>query len=312
VEDITGQLADSQKKEGHQNLENGCVSMSFDDGYQAVFFHALPMFKKYGMVGTAYITTGVTGREGYLSWKQLHDLEGQGWEIGAHTDTHPDFEKISLKDAKQEAFTSKKKLEEHGLKATAFAFPFGSYTQADLAALSTKFNELRAFQDTDELNDPVGMNTDLIKVKGVAKDTPISEIKSWLEEAKQKKRCLALVFHDLSAKEAYTGTIHHIREPQSEIPEDYGYTYDLGTLKKVIDAVKDSGLPVVTESQMTKIPGAPILTGTLGTKNASWSLNSEALIDHNMHGSYPNPRDSYYRRAYSTTTILSFKIQKEL
>ncbi|MGZ3809365.1 MAG: polysaccharide deacetylase family protein [Bacteriovorax sp.] len=249
LEKITGHIGPDKI-----GLENGCVSMSFDDGYRAVFNDALPLFKKYGMVGTAYITTGVTNQDGYMTWDHIRELEQQGWEIGAHSDTHPEFEKIPLKEVKKEAFTSLDKLKKHGLKACGFAFPYGSYTQEDLALLSKKFCERRGFWDRDELNDPTSMNADLVQVKGVVKETTLDEIKSWLDQAKKEKRCLALVFHDLSEKGHYTGSPHHIRDEKGDVPADYEFTYNLPTLEAALQAVKDSGLPVVTESQMIKMP----------------------------------------------------------
>lgn len=287
VENITNHF-----KKNPVNILNGCVSMSFDDGYEAVYSHAFPILKKFGMVGTAYITTGVTDKEGYMSWGQLKELENLGWEIGAHTDTHPELEKISLKDAKKEAFTSLDKLKAHGLKATGFAFPYGSYTQADVAALSTRFVELRGFWDRDELNDPTSMNANLVQVKGVVKETTIDEIKSWLDQAKKENRCLALVFHDFTDKNTYTGSPHHIRDEKGDVPENYDFTYYDQNLNSALQAIKDSGLPVVTESQMVKMPGVMVLDGAITGKKAEWTLKSGAVIDHNVHGSFPNSRDS--------------------
>jgi peptidoglycan/xylan/chitin deacetylase (PgdA/CDA1 family) len=51
-----------------------------------------------------------------------------GWEIGAHTMTHPDLTKLSEQEALAEVFNSKKAIEsESGNTVQTFAYPFGFY-----------------------------------------------------------------------------------------------------------------------------------------------------------------------------------------
>ncbi|MDD4976180.1 MAG: hypothetical protein PHY93_17620 [Bacteriovorax sp.] len=43
---------------------------------------------------------------------------------------------------------------------------------------------------------------------------------------------------------------------------------------------------------MVKMPGVQVLDGAIAGKKVDWSLKSGAVVDHNIHGSFPNSRDS--------------------
>lgn len=66
----------------------GAVAVTFDDGEASVFEHALPVMRRLGLTGTAFVTTGWIGQPGYLGADELRELDRLGWTVGAHGVTH--------------------------------------------------------------------------------------------------------------------------------------------------------------------------------------------------------------------------------
>ena len=70
-----------------------------------------------------------------MSAQQLRELATAGWELGAHTMTHPDLSTMSYEACLQEIRDSRLALEEiAGTRVETFAYPFGRYGPAAIAA----------------------------------------------------------------------------------------------------------------------------------------------------------------------------------
>ena len=93
----------------------------FDDGYESVFYIALPLMQKYGFTGTVFpvvnyigkmndwdVTFGGINKARHLSKEQIGELSNNGWEIGSHGLTHTAF--TSLSDNKLDAELRQSKL----------------------------------------------------------------------------------------------------------------------------------------------------------------------------------------------------------
>ena len=114
------------------------VVMTFDDGYRSVFAEAYPRLRDHGFSATLFLTVGETsdggarermpslgGRE-MLNWDEVTELAKAGWEIGAHSLSHPDLRRIPLAHAIREMSESKRRIEQRlGSTVTAFAYPYG-------------------------------------------------------------------------------------------------------------------------------------------------------------------------------------------
>jgi peptidoglycan/xylan/chitin deacetylase (PgdA/CDA1 family) len=143
------------------------VSITFDDAYLSVLTLGKPMLDAVGYPATVYAPTDYldtpekpliwSGIERWhggeheqelipMSWAQLGELAGAGWEIGSHTRTHPHLTEVDDATLRAELVESKAKVEERmGRPCTTIAYPYGDYdervvraaTEAGYAAAGT-------------------------------------------------------------------------------------------------------------------------------------------------------------------------------
>jgi peptidoglycan/xylan/chitin deacetylase (PgdA/CDA1 family) len=124
----------------------GYAAISFDDGMRNNYTTALPILKSYGIVATVYVTIefidsvspwiGAQGDNRMLSEDEIRELGREGWELGAHTMTHPDLAALDYDACRAEIEHSRTALERiGGATVETFAYPFGRYGPAALAAV---------------------------------------------------------------------------------------------------------------------------------------------------------------------------------
>lgn len=126
--------------------EPGFAAVTFDDGMRNNRTAALPILAARGIPATVYVTVGFMGGTNpwagdneagaMLTQPELRELIDAGWEIGAHTVTHPDMTVLDYDACLHEIDASRRKLEEMtGAEVKTFAYPFGRYGPAALAAV---------------------------------------------------------------------------------------------------------------------------------------------------------------------------------
>jgi peptidoglycan/xylan/chitin deacetylase (PgdA/CDA1 family) len=114
------------------------VALTFDDAYADFHAVALPLLARYGLTATLFVPTAyVGGRSGWmrnedgraiLSWPALAEIAGCGIEIGAHSHTHPELDRLPPGETAVEAGRSKALLEDGlGQPVRSFAYPYGHY-----------------------------------------------------------------------------------------------------------------------------------------------------------------------------------------
>ncbi|QHW31780.1 polysaccharide deacetylase family protein [Paenibacillus rhizovicinus] len=113
---LTGQEASTGKE----------VLITFDDGYKNNYTAAQPILKQYGFQATEFLVTNWVGGEAYLTWGQVKELHAAGWDIMAHTRTHPYLPLHTPKVQRDEIAGSKTAIEKNlGTSVTAIAYPYG-------------------------------------------------------------------------------------------------------------------------------------------------------------------------------------------
>ncbi len=147
---------------GEKIIEKPSFHLSFDDGLREVYDVALPILQSYGVPATIFVNSAfvdnkelffrhrealaisrgvVTGGNEhiddkevseflrtagpYLTTEQLHAMQAKGFTIGAHSVSHPYYQKISLDEAVQQTLDSCNYVKEiFGEKNIFFSFPF--------------------------------------------------------------------------------------------------------------------------------------------------------------------------------------------
>ncbi|MEU5001436.1 polysaccharide deacetylase family protein [Streptomyces sp. NPDC021622] len=110
------------------------VLITFDDGYEGVHRHALPVLAKHGFASTLFVSTGWLrgaydtggGLDLMLDWDQVRELAAAGTEIGGHSHTHPELDQLDDEDLWFELLRCKDIIaDELGTRPLSFAYPYG-------------------------------------------------------------------------------------------------------------------------------------------------------------------------------------------
>ncbi|MEW2254475.1 polysaccharide deacetylase family protein [Streptomyces sp. NPDC047869] len=110
------------------------VLITFDDGYEGVHRHALPVLAEHGFPATLFVSTGWIrgahdtggGPDTMLDWPQVRELAGAGVEIGGHSHTHPQLDQLDDRALASELSRGTEILTgELGARPESFAYPYG-------------------------------------------------------------------------------------------------------------------------------------------------------------------------------------------
>jgi peptidoglycan/xylan/chitin deacetylase (PgdA/CDA1 family) len=116
-------------KKGLQQLPDKPVILTFDDGYESNYTELLPILEKRGFKATIFMVGNDIGKENYMSWDQLMDIQHRGVEIGSHTANHLPLTSMSLDEARDEVKLSKLLMEWNGVNTIyTLSYPNGKYT----------------------------------------------------------------------------------------------------------------------------------------------------------------------------------------
>lgn len=152
------EFVDGVKK---QSFPEKSVLITFDDGYEGVYFLAAPELRKRKMHATFFIIPEAvnTVLEGYpyVTGLELQELADDPlFSIGSHTMTHPFLTQIGSRERMEEMVRSKDYLEKlTGGPVPALAYPYGDYDGAVIAALKAAgYQAGFAVNDRGTANEP--------------------------------------------------------------------------------------------------------------------------------------------------------------
>jgi peptidoglycan/xylan/chitin deacetylase (PgdA/CDA1 family) len=113
------------------------VAITFDDSYRDNLY-AARVLQRYGLPATFFVPTAYVGTDHVfdwdrhlprlpnLTWNDVREMAGMGFEIGSHTVSHANLAKVSFNDAQYEIIESKKALEQRLDKPVRWlAYPYG-------------------------------------------------------------------------------------------------------------------------------------------------------------------------------------------
>ena len=83
-----------------QAIPDRLVVLTFDDACKSDVEYVAPLLKRYGFGATFFVTEAYRHRQGwneknYLTWKDVKKIYDAGFEIGNHTQTHPNMGQLS-------------------------------------------------------------------------------------------------------------------------------------------------------------------------------------------------------------------------
>jgi peptidoglycan/xylan/chitin deacetylase (PgdA/CDA1 family) len=113
------------------------VAITFDDGYRSVLEEALPILRAHGFSATVYLIAGtelpLSWRPEWplLTWAEAERLAAAGFELGAHTVSHPPLTRVPLGVAERELVESQATIQQRtGQPARSLAYPYGARSAA--------------------------------------------------------------------------------------------------------------------------------------------------------------------------------------
>lgn len=129
------------------------VVLTFDDGYENLHRHALPTLARLRFSATVFLVTGhIGGRNDWddplpglglqsmLGWSQVGELVENGWEVGAHTVTHPDLRGLPASDVERQMRSSRTAIEDRLRQPVeSFAYPYGHANDSVISIAEREF-----------------------------------------------------------------------------------------------------------------------------------------------------------------------------
>jgi len=102
------------------------VAITFDDGWNNNYTEALPILREEGMVASLFLITGFVGREGYVDWAQVAEMEAGGISIQSHTVSHQPLISLGPERMASELVESKRSIEDRlGKRVDFMSAPHG-------------------------------------------------------------------------------------------------------------------------------------------------------------------------------------------
>lgn len=119
---------------GTNSLPRRPIVISFDDGYRSVYARAFPVLRARRWPGVLCLTVQQLPSE--LSPRIVRALVAAGWEIDAHTFTHPDLTRLGRARLEHEVAGARAVIRRRfGVPAEFFCYPYGRYNRSVVKAV---------------------------------------------------------------------------------------------------------------------------------------------------------------------------------
>lgn len=111
------------------------VVVAFDDGHSSIVTKALPLLGRRGWPGVLNLKLGNL-EPGSFTPAHVRTLVAAGWELGAHTFTHPDLRSLDAAALEHEVGGSRREIARRfGVRVDFFCYPAGRYDARVIAAV---------------------------------------------------------------------------------------------------------------------------------------------------------------------------------
>jgi peptidoglycan/xylan/chitin deacetylase (PgdA/CDA1 family) len=139
------------------------IVFSFDDGYHSQYSNALPILRARGWPGVLNLEVKLLATD--LRPPEVRAMIAAGWEIDAHTFTHPDLTTLPASRLRQEVAGSREAIRRRfGVPVNFFCYPAGRFDPAAKAAVASA-GYLGATTTEPGLASPAGSPFELRRVR---------------------------------------------------------------------------------------------------------------------------------------------------
>jgi peptidoglycan/xylan/chitin deacetylase (PgdA/CDA1 family) len=112
------------------------IVLTFDDGYKDNYENAYPILKEFGLKGTVFIITNCIDKDkGFLTSKELKEMDKNGMDIESHTLNHDKLGELPYNKQVETLKGSKEFLEKLlNKKVKYIGYPYGKYNNDTIKA----------------------------------------------------------------------------------------------------------------------------------------------------------------------------------
>ena len=247
-----------------EHVNNGVISIVFDDNYDNQISNAWSLMEDRGLVGTFYVLTSTVNTPGYLSFTDLQTLQAAGNEIASHGVSHTSFTFLEEPEIRYECSKSKTTLEAQGLTITNFAYPNGLTTSGIDSIVSKYFSSGRTAYLSPYLID---IPTSQFRLPGFSNEDSGNELallKSMIDQVYNTQSWGIFLFHNI-------------------LPGDHSsdYTTSQENFEDFLDYIMFKGLPTITVNQGLDIISLSVDTnaGVISPLGGTYTSGSEVVIE---------------------------------
>jgi len=209
--------------------------------------------------GSLDISNASFGAQNYMTLQDELNLQSDGQEVGAHTQTHPDLTSLSSTDAQTQINGSRTDLLNNGLSPVlSFNYPYGNNNSSTQQMVhDAGFTSARTVTPGFNGKDA---NQFALLAQSVNASTTLSQVQTWIDDAMAHKTWLILVLHDIIPDTT--------NSPYASTPS---------MLQNIVNYLKTNNVPVRTVGQgLDLINGSTVTPPSTTTKsislNTGWNL----------------------------------------
>jgi peptidoglycan/xylan/chitin deacetylase (PgdA/CDA1 family) len=225
-------------------INQGFVSLTFDDGYYSAYSKGLPILDAAGLKCTFYTITTLVGDtvDGYVTQSQLQTLYKNGHEIGNHTRTHPALSTVSSTQLTSETSGAQQDLTTWGYNPITFAYPYDDYggSSTSTVVAAVKATGVRGARDSDYggYNNATSfpLLLDSMPSEYDLGTDNVTTVTGWIQQAVANKMWVIILWHRVDESDPNTGVPNPISVPSSVI-------------QGVVNYIVVNGIHVVTDSE---------------------------------------------------------------
>jgi peptidoglycan/xylan/chitin deacetylase (PgdA/CDA1 family) len=174
---LTSLLADAPPADGRKP-----IVISFDDGWASDHHYARPILDRLGWPSEHFVTVGWIGTDAFVSWNDLRELADAGAGLHSHSLTHPNLDRLSSSEVRDELAGSKARLEQRLPRPVEFlALPGGTGASAAVRDIAREVGYRGICTSRVGLNVPGGTDPYALRRIPVTRHTSLSSLLAWAD-----------------------------------------------------------------------------------------------------------------------------------